>query len=211
MSKKTKGVSLIIIITIVCFILIDMLLNKWNILEHLTFFQKWEKEDINRIATVFNGILSFVIANVMSFLKLYLDNRKEIKREIPQISILVNNVTCIKKTKRKDGLLEVNMGQGAYFVYVNAVLKNTGESTIVECCINEKRLGIGSLTKEEGYNFCFKVCREKNASFKKSYVGRLKFRDDRGRCYEKIVDLEIDEQKREAKVISKGKQKKRRK
>ena len=79
MSKKTKGVLLIIIITIVCFILIDKLLNKWNVLEQITFFQKWEKEDINRIATVFNGILSFVIANVMSFLKLYLDNRKEIK------------------------------------------------------------------------------------------------------------------------------------
>lgn len=46
MSKKTKGVLLIIIITIVCFILIDKLLNKWNVLEQITFFQKWEKEDI---------------------------------------------------------------------------------------------------------------------------------------------------------------------
>lgn len=211
MNKKTKEVLVIIFTSIVCFILIDRVINRWNILERITFFQEWEQEDINRITTFLKGILSFVIANVMNFLKLYLDNRKETKREIPQISILINNVTSIKKTKRKDGLLEVNVGEGAYFVYVNAVLKNIGEATIVECYINEKRLGISSLIKEAGYNFCFKVCREKNASFKKSYVGKLKFRDDRGRCYEKIVDLEIDEEKREAKVTSKGKQRKRRK
>lgn len=211
MKKRAKEVLVIISISIVCFILIDKVLNRWNILERITFFQKLEQEDINRIETVFKGILSFVIANVMNFLKLYLDNRKEIKSEIPQIGILIKNVTSIKRTKRKDGLLEVNMGEGAYFVYVNAVLKNVGKTTIIECYINEKRLGICSLTEEECYNFCFKVCREKNESFKKSYVGNLKFRDDRGRCYEKIVDLEIDEEKREARVISRGKQKKRRK
>ena len=104
MKKRAKEVLVIILISIVCFILIDKVLNRWNILERITFFQKLEQEDINRIETVFKGILSFVIANVMNFLKLYLDNRKEIKSEIPQIGILIKNVTSIKRTKRKDGL-----------------------------------------------------------------------------------------------------------
>lgn len=212
MNKKTKVVLMIIVTFIVCFILIDkVVINRWNILAHITILQKWEQEDINKLAKVINGIFSFITANIMNLVKLYHDNKKEIGKEISKISVFVNNVTCIRKTKRRDGLLEINLGVGTCFVYVNSVLKNVGENTIVECYINDKKLDISSLTKGEDYIFCFKVCREKNERFRKSYTFKLKFRDEKERYYERIVGLEIDEEKRDAKIISKRKQRKRRK
>lgn len=170
MKKRLQRVGIIVILFLVCFFITDVVLDNWKIFENIDYLKKLQKTDadfIEKLKTFISCVWSFLVANCVNLLKIYFDNKKEGKKGMPSISILVRDVTCIRKTKRRDGFQEIVLGEGKRFIYIISTLKNAGESEIVKCSVNGRKLEIAQIKKDECYDFCFRVCRGKNENFKK--------------------------------------------
>lgn len=188
MNKKIQKKLFIIVIFIICFATTKIISDRTKLLESVVNALKLRQENVEmlkEITTLINGVWSFVVAQGINIFKLYLEHNRDIKKGMPQISIMIQTVTCPRKTRRKDSLLNIDIGNGLCFVYVISFLKNVGERTIVECYINEKKLEINSLDTGDCYDFCFRICREENRKYKKAYKIILTFKDDKGESFEK--------------------------
>lgn len=212
MKKTIKRIIILLIIFVICFGVTRVVLDKWKILESFIFLQQLSGNDTDFFIKIKNGVnlvWSFLVANGINLLKLYLDNKKECQKGVSRISILINDVTCLRKTKRKKESVEVVVGEGKYFIYILSVLKNVGDNLIVECNINDKKIERCPVERNSCLDFCFRVCKGENQRFRKSYKIRVKFRDDKDLCYMKRYRLKICEKKQSAWIIPLGKQKRR--
>lgn len=212
MGKKIQKRLFIIVTFILCFIVIKVIMDKCNLLDKLIYFLKLQQKNaelINKITVIINSIFSLIATTIIDILKLWLEYKWDTKKGMPEISIIINAVTCIRKTKRKYSFFDVDIGKGTCFVYVISVLKNIGEGTIVECWINKSKLEINLLNENDCYDFCFRVYRKENKKYKRSYKINLLFKDDRGISYEGKYKLKINEEKQSAEIIVKKKQRRR--
>lgn len=212
MSKKVQKRLFIILTFIICFLVINVFIEKWNLLEKLLYFCGLEQnnaESINKVTTIIKGIFALIATTGIDIFKLWLEHKWDIKKGIPEISIIIKAVTCIRKTKRKNISFSLDIGKGTCFVYVISVLKNIGEGTIAECYINKNKLDLNLLNENDYYDFCFRVCRKEEKKFKRSYKINLLFKDDRGVFYEGKYKLKINEAQQSAEVIVKKKQRRR--
>lgn len=212
MEKIKRTLIRTVILFFICFACTSIIFFRWRILENIHCLQDLQIKDsqiINKIKIVVSFIGSFLVANGVNLLKIYMDSRKETMMKTSKVNILIRDITCIRKTRRKDGFPEVVLGKGKQFVYVISVLKNSGENAIVECSMNGEKMEIGSIEKNELYDFYFRVCREKDELFRKEYAINIEFKDDQDRYYEKSMVLQMNEEKRSARMISKGKQRRK--
>ena len=63
----------------------------------------------------------------------------------------------------------------------------------------------------ESYIVSFRICRKENKEFKKFYKINLLFKDDKDIYYMRKILLKVDEKKQQADIITKGRQKRRKK
>ena len=208
MRRKVHKSMFFIIIFVICFTLTRLVLNKLNVLENIMVQLELQQENadiVNKITSIINGIWSFIVVKIIDILKIFLEHKREVRKGISEISIIINTVTCPRKTRRKNSLLDIDIGKGTHFVYVISTLKNVGARTIVECFINGKKLEINSINVGECLDFCFRVCREETKRYKKSYKINLSFKDDKGVFYEKKLEMRVDEEKQNAEIAIKKK------
>lgn len=197
-----------------CFCITKLILDRTTLIESLNFFQELRKEDtqtLNHLKTLINAISAFFFANIVGLLKIYFDVKNNSTKRRSGISISIKTVTCLRRSKRQDKLPEITLGDGNNFVYVITEVKNVGENIVSECYFNDVKLAVRQIGINESYIVSFRICRKENKEFKKFYKINLLFKDDKDIYYMRKILLKVDEKKQQADIITKGRQKRRKK
>lgn len=200
MRERVQKIFIFLAIFIVCFFITQNLIEKFNVIEKLPFIEKENVEYINKMKTVVNGILSFIVVNVFNIIQVYSEKRKENEKEMPIATVNNRAVTCMRKNKKKDGMPEILLGEGNCFIYVISELKNVGAGTIEQCSVANQKLDIIPISSNEEFGFCFRICRNKNEECKEKYKFDVEFKDSRKRCYITGFELYVNENNQTADV-----------
>lgn len=214
MKRVIKNAIMFLALFFACFCITKLILDRTTLIESLNFFQELRKEDtqtLNHLKTLINAISAFFFANIVGLLKIYFDVKNNSTKRRSGISISINTVTCLRRSKRQDKLPEITLGDGNNFVYVITEVKNVGENIVSECYFNDVKLAVRQIGINESYIVSFRICRKENKEFKKFYKINLLFKDDKDIYYMRKILLKVDEKKQQADIITKGRQKRRKK
>lgn len=214
MKRVIKNAIMFLALFFACFCITKLILDRTTLIESLNFFQELRKEDtqtLNHLKTLINAISAFFFANIVGLLKIYFDVKNNSTKRRSGISISIKTVTCLRRSKRQDKLPEITLGDGNNFVYVITEVKNVGENIVSECYFNDVKLAVRQIGINESYIVSFRICRKENKEFKKFYKINLLFKDDKDIYYMRKILLKVDEKKQQADIITKGRQKRRKK
>ena len=214
MNRVIKNGIMFLALFFACFCITKLILDRTTLIESLNFFQELRKEDtqtLNHLKTLINAISAFFFANIVGLLKIYFDVKNNSTKRRSGISISIKTVTCLRRSKRQDKLPEITLGDGNNFVYVITEVKNVGENIVSECYFNDVKLAVRQIGINESYIVSFRICRKENKEFKKFYKINLLFKDDKDIYYMRKILLKVDEKKQQADIITKGRQKRRKK
>ena len=140
MKKKLFKIIMAIIFFIVIFPIVDFIFNNITaISQNIREFYEMYSIYVNIIKAILTGMLSFISANGVDLLKLYLE------RQRPQIDFKAISVTEIRRQKRNNYIPEVVFGNGKFFVYITVDIANRGSGIIRKCYINNEKLYIDDI------------------------------------------------------------------
>ena len=207
MKKYSRARKIIIraLVFIVCFIVTNYFLDKVYTID----LQKDNTDVVNKVKNLCNLIWSFFVANGRDIWKIYSDCKENSQKTRSDVSILIKDVSCIRRTQSRSRLPEIILGNGEYFIYVTASLKNIGNNTVIYFYINEQQLEIEPLAKQHDSGFSFRVYRKRDEKLKSWYDFSIEFVDDKDACYQKDFRLNINEEKQTAKITATKTQRKR--
>lgn len=122
-----------------------------------------------------------------------------LKEEKSEVSLFINDVSEIRKSRRMDTIQEIIIGnKSKYFVYVSGFLKNIGNNEIIRLLINGDHIKVNSIPKSGSVNFRLKIYCDAKRKIKRCYRLRIEFEDEKNVCYKKKAKMKIDLNKKKA-------------
>lgn len=158
MKQKTKQWIKYLILLILLFVIFYFILEK----VYQIFLYDKVKVDENGnnlviLKYVFQGVLSFVLANIVNIARLRFDTWKEKNKNIPYLHLSIVEASGIRRHLKKINDPEVIIGTGTYFIYIDICIENVGGGILENCKIANTQLKDIRLSSEDISNILLRI------------------------------------------------------
>jgi hypothetical protein len=186
----------------ISFLIFNYFISKIDISNYIS--NRLENIDvIDKIEKYINKIISFIAANIVSFIGTFINMKKYNSKAMPILHLRVLNTTAIRRSQLHLNYPEIIIGEGDYYIYVTMNMQNSGEGIIENCNINGQILEMGQILTCNEVTFYIKICVPNRSKPKKKYDLVAEFNDTYERNYVKKFQLSVDANKQTSKLLAK--------
>jgi len=214
-KRKTKRRIKYLILLILLFFIFYFILEK----VYRVFLYDKVKIDENGnnlvlLKNVFQGVLSFVLANIVNIARLRFDTWKENNKNIPYLHMSIVEASGIRRHLRRANDPEVIIGTGTYFIYVDICIENVGGGILENCKVANTQLKSIRLSNEGISNILLRIYVSECEKVDEILDVIFLFSDTRDRHYKKQFKIHLianDKDTTRVEIVDATKQKRVRK
>lgn len=179
-----------IVISIICIVLIWSIADEVNITNYnnslKSFYEKYSGLYL---------VLKCIVCTIIVFVIKYLDKIIKIVQEFcgkyteAIISVNIDKVTNIRKTKNKDYTPEIVISTGRFFIYIKCIMKNISSISIKNIFIGNRKIEFEKFDANTEKIFYLRICAEKEKEIYKNRKIIIRLEDEKANTYNLIYKI----------------------
>lgn len=194
MRKGMQKLGMFVMVFLLSFWVSGYALKNWTFLE--LFLSNGGLKVMGRVQIGVIRVLFSALVGVIPGIYTFLSEVRKVRDESPRLIITFHSVSCVRKNLIHTMDPVLSLGEGPWFVYVQAWLSNTGAEEMRNVAINGQDVEKVVLAPGGKCKIFLRICERNAGNFQGRYKFRVDFKDDRERRFTKKVIFAFDTKER---------------